>query len=118
VHPSLVNLNARGGNGWLEGFNEWLCRCGMEWNGAPGTDRFVDAAGKETTMDLTLHGRIANLPAQEVLLIAEREPPYLLTLRGVVHERSFDGPNLELASEVSIIPGERSFRISDTVTTH
>ncbi|QEH39203.1 hypothetical protein OJF2_78170 [Aquisphaera giovannonii] len=116
VHPSLVNLQARGGTGWQEGFNEWLCRGGLEWNGAPGTDRVQDAAGRERTMDLTLHGRIANLPAQEVVLIAEREPPYRVTIRGEVHERSFDGPNLELASEVSIIPGGRSFRVSDTVT--
>ena len=36
VHPKFINLNSRGGLGWLEGFNEWLCRCGMEWNGHPG----------------------------------------------------------------------------------
>ena len=36
VHPNFINLNSRGGLGWLEGFNEWLCRCGMEWNGRPG----------------------------------------------------------------------------------
>ena len=87
VHPSLVNLNSRGGLGWLDGFNEWLCRCGMEWNGQPGTDRFINNMGEESTMELTLHGRIANLPAQEVVLIAQRDPPYRLTLRGIVHER-------------------------------
>ena len=81
VHPSLINLNDRGGLGWLEGFNEWFCRCGMEWNGQPGTDHFINSKGEETTMELTLNGRIANLPAQEVFLIAEREPPYRLILR-------------------------------------
>ncbi len=116
VHPSLINLNSRGGLGWLEGFNEWFCRCGMEWNGQPGTDRFINSRGEETTMELTLHGRIANLPAQEVFLIAEREPPYRLILRGIVHERMFNGPNLELTSELSIEPGARAFRISDVVT--
>ena len=28
VNPQLVNLNSRGGLGWLEGFNEFMCRCG------------------------------------------------------------------------------------------
>ncbi|WP_165235258.1 aldose 1-epimerase family protein [Aquisphaera insulae] len=116
VHPSLINLHDRGGTGWLDGFSEWFCRCGLEWNGLPGTDRFQEINGRERTMDLTLHGRIAYLPSQEVVLIAEREPPYRVTIRGEVHERSFDGPNLLLASEVSIVPGERSFRIGDTVT--
>src|SRR5437868_7084588 len=32
VHPQFVNLQARGGLGWLDGFNEWLCRCGLENN--------------------------------------------------------------------------------------
>ena len=116
VHPSLVNLNNRGGLGWLEGFNEWLCRCGMEWNGQPGTDRIVNDLGEEMTMQLTLHGRVANLPAQEVLLIAERDPPYRLTLRGIVHERMMMGPKLELTTELTTEPGSRSFRISDAVT--
>jgi galactose mutarotase-like enzyme len=116
VHPSLINLNSRSGLGWLEGFNEWLCRCGMEWNGQPGTDRVVNNMGEETTMELTLHGRIANLPAQEVWLTAEREPPYRLTLRGIVYERMFNGPKLELTTELSIEPGARVFRLSDAVT--
>ena len=117
VHPSLINLSSRGGLGWLEGFNEWLCRCGMEWNGQPGSDRFINNRGEEDTMELTLHGRIANLPAQEVMIIADRDPPYRITLRGIVHEKMFNGPKLELTSELSIEPGGvRSFRISDAVT--
>jgi hypothetical protein len=116
VHPNFINLNNRGGRGWLEGFNEWLCRCGMEWNGAPGTDRFVDGAGKEATMDLTLHGRIANLPAQEVHLIAERKPPYRITIRGQVDERAVFGAKLELITELSTIPGSTSFVVQDAVT--
>jgi hypothetical protein len=116
VHPNFINLNSRGGQGWLEGFNEWLCRCGMEWNGVPGTDRFVNAAGVETTMDLTLHGRIANLPAQEVHLIAERKPPYRLTIRGQVDERAMFGPKLELTTELSTVPGSTSFVVQDAVT--
>jgi Domain of unknown function (DUF4432) len=35
VHPKYINLEARGGLGWLEGFNEWLARCGLEWPATP-----------------------------------------------------------------------------------
>ena len=30
VHPQFINLQNRGGLGWLEGFNEWIVRCGLE----------------------------------------------------------------------------------------
>src|SRR5262249_11817874 len=69
VHPQFINLQARGGLGWLDGFNEWLCRCGLESNGSPGPDKFINNVGDEATMELTLHGKIANLPAQEVEVV-------------------------------------------------
>ena len=30
VHPKFINLESRGGLGWIEGFNEWMARCGLE----------------------------------------------------------------------------------------
>ena len=63
VDPRFINLSSRGGLGWLEGFNEFVCRCGLEWRGHPGTDKFINNVGDEATMELTLHGRVANLPA-------------------------------------------------------
>ena len=33
VHPKFINLESRAGLGWLEGFNEWVVRCGLESNG-------------------------------------------------------------------------------------
>jgi hypothetical protein len=116
VHPKFINLQSHGGLGWLEGFNEWLCRCGMESNGAPGTDRVTDNAGREATRELTLHGRVANLPAQEVDLIAERVAPFRITLRGRVDERMFHGPQLQLYTELSTVPGSSEFRVRDVVT--
>jgi hypothetical protein len=116
VHPSFVNLTSRGGLGWLEGFNEWLCRCGLESNGAPGPDRVPGTTGNETPVDLTLHGRLANLPAQEVDLIAHREPPFTIKVRGRVDERIFHGPALELYTELSTEPGSHTFRVRDIVT--
>jgi hypothetical protein len=35
VHPQFINLQSRGGLGWLEGFNEWMVRCGLEWPAIP-----------------------------------------------------------------------------------
>ena len=66
VHPRHVNLTERGSLGWLAGFDEWLCRCGLAWNGPPGEDAYTDKAGRARRDPLTLHGRIANLPAHHV----------------------------------------------------
>ena len=35
VHPQFVPLTDPSGLGWLEGFDELMCRCGLESNGAP-----------------------------------------------------------------------------------
>ncbi|MCG3198314.1 MAG: hypothetical protein GHCLOJNM_02812 [bacterium] len=116
VHPAFINLQSRGGLGWLEGFNEWLVRCGLENTGHPGTDEFINNVGEKAQMDLTLHGKIANIPASEVEVVVDREPPHRIAVRGRVDERMFYGPQLELWTEVSAIPGEYGFRVSDTLT--
>jgi hypothetical protein len=116
VHPKYVNLEARGGLGWLEGFNEWMARCGLEWAGHPGQDRFINNLGEQAEMNLTLHGKVANIPASEVEVIVEREPRPRIRVRGRVDERAFYGPKLELWTEVSTEPGSRTFRIEDALT--
>lgn len=116
VNPSYINLQGRGGLGWLDGFNEWLVRCGLESNGHPGTDQFINNVGEEATMELTLHGKIANIPASEVEVSVDPAPPYRIRVRGVVHERMFYGPKLELQTEISTEPGATSFRLEDVIT--
>jgi hypothetical protein len=116
VHPQYVNLSSRGGLGWLEGFNEWMIRCGLEFAGHPGKDKFINNTGDVAEMDLTLHGKIANIPASEVEVVVDREPPHRIRVRGRVDERMFYGPKLELWTEISTEPGSASFRIEDTVT--
>lgn len=66
VNPAFIELNGRGGLGWLEGFNELVTRCGFEWVGHPGEDN-----GEL----LTLHGRAANIPASRVVLQIDEKPP-------------------------------------------
>ncbi|HMC12709.1 MAG TPA: DUF4432 family protein, partial [Pirellulaceae bacterium] len=38
VHPSFVDLGEPSGLGWLDGFDEFVVRCGLESNGAPDFD--------------------------------------------------------------------------------
>jgi galactose mutarotase-like enzyme len=116
VHPKYVNLAARDGLGWLEGFNEWLARCGLEWAGHPGPDRFINNVGEQAEMNLTLHGKVENIPASEVEVVIEREPRPRIRVRGRVDERAFYGPKLELWTELSIEPGSSTFRVEDALT--
>ncbi|XAL98010.1 DUF4432 family protein [Phycisphaeraceae bacterium D3-23] len=116
VHPNFIDLGARGGTGWLDGFNEYLVRCGLEFLGPPCEDTHHAAVGEPPAANTTLHGKIANTPASKVELVAEQAPPYRVTLRGVVHERSMYGPKLELATELSFIPGKPGFTLRDRIT--
>jgi hypothetical protein len=118
VHPSLINLQSRGGLGWLEGFNEWMVRCGLESAGHPGVDKFVNNVGEEATMELTLHGKIANIPASEVEVVVDPNPPHRIRVRGRVDERMFYGPKLEMRAEISTVPGSNSFQIADAIANH
>jgi hypothetical protein len=118
VHPQFVNLQSRGGLGWLEGFNEWMVRCGLEFAGHPGKDKFINNVGDEAEMDLTLHGKIGNIPASEVEVVIDRQAPHRIRVRGRVDERMFYGPKLELWTEISTEPGANTFRIDDQVKNH
>ncbi|MDA1013065.1 MAG: aldose 1-epimerase family protein [Planctomycetota bacterium] len=116
VHPKFINLQTRGGLGWLEGFNEWMCRCGLENNGQAGEDKFINNVGDEATMQLTLHGKIANIPASRVEIVVDRKSPYTIRVHGRVDEKMFYGPKLELLTELATQPDASTFRISDVVT--
>ena len=116
VHPKFINLESRRGLGWLEGFNEWMVRCGLEFLGAPGTDKFIDNTGDTAEMELTLHGKISNIPASVLEIVVEQDHPYRITVRGMVEEACLHGPKLELWAEVSTVPGSNTFLISDTIT--
>lgn len=115
VHPQHIRLESRGGLGWLEGFNEWMARCGLEFAGHPGKDEFINNTGDKATMDLTLHGKISNIPAAELQVIIDPQPPHRIRVRGVVDEQSFYGPKLQLTAEISTEPGSDTFRIEDSV---
>jgi hypothetical protein len=107
VNPSFIELNGRGGLGWLEGFNELVTRCGYEWVGHPGMDN-----GEL----LTLHGRAANIPANKVTLHIDEKPPYAITLRGELKEQAFKKVDFSVQTELLTEPGSVSFALKDTLT--
>jgi len=116
VHPRQMNLESRGGLGWLEGFNEWVVRCGLESAGAPGRDSFVTNTGSLAEMDLTLHGKIANIPASRLEVAVGRNFPNRIRVIGQVEETMLFGPNFLLNTEISTLPGSNSVRIEDVIT--
>ena len=116
VHPRLINLESRNGLGWLEGFNEWMVRCGLEFAGHPGTDTWPTADGGEASMDLSLHGKVQNIPATDVEWEVLDTNPKTIVVRGTVYEKFFYGPKLKMVSEVRTEMGSDKFTIKDTVT--
>jgi hypothetical protein len=108
VHPSFVPLMEPAGLGWLDGFNELLCRCGLESNGPPE----FDDVGR---LVRPLHGRIANTPAHRVELVVDEDLGQL-TLRGVVEETRFHFQALRLTTSISTAIGSNEFSWTDEVT--
>ncbi len=106
VHPRHVQHNERGGLGWLYGFDEWLCRCGLSSNGPPGDDNGVP---------LTLHGRISNLPAHHVEVRISLDPPHEMSVIGQVDESALFLSNLRLTTTYTTAPGSNRIVIHDVV---
>ncbi len=115
VHPGFVDLHDRGGLGWLKGFDEWICRCGLDSNGSPCRDTVLDNNGTPCSVDLTLHGKIANLPANFLEVSVQTAAPYEIAVTGRVQESMLFAPILLLESRVSTRPGSNSLRIRDQV---
>ena len=112
VHPRHVDQSARNGLGWLDGFSELICRCGLAFNGPPGID---EGAQSPVESQLTLHGRIANIPADSVEVGYDEEQGEVW-VRGVCREATLFGPHLELTSRLSLSADARSLSITDEVS--
>ncbi|MCS7046146.1 MAG: aldose 1-epimerase family protein [Gemmataceae bacterium] len=115
VHPKFVNTADRGGIGWLTGFDEWLCRCGLASNGPPGDDVYTDRHGAAHCDRVTLHGRIANLPAYYVEARVSLDPPYELSVTGQVEEGGLFYPHLVLTATYTTVPGSNRIVVHDRV---
>jgi len=108
VHPQWVHLMDRAGLGWLDGFDEWMCRCGLHSNGPPGHD-------PHTGEFLPLHGRIANQPAHYLAVRLSCQPPYWLEVHGRVQETTLFFSHLELRSRIRTAVGAAWLEIEDEV---
>lgn len=113
VNPAFMNQEERGGLGWLKGFNEWFVRCGLNSMGAPGIDTVLDYSGNAYDVALTLHGKIANLPARAVEIEVTVEA---IIVRGEIDETMMFGPALRLNTEIRTEFGSGAMTIIDTVT--
>jgi hypothetical protein len=107
VHPAFVPLMEPSGLGWLSGFNELLCRCGLESNGPPE----FDDSGR---LLRPLHGRIANTPAHRVELLID-EDAGKLSLRGIIDEARFHFQALRLTTTITTSAGSNEFFWTDEV---
>jgi hypothetical protein len=108
VHPQFVATHEESGLGWLDGFDELLCRCGLESNGAPE----FDADGK---LKYPLHGKIANLPACKVAAGVDSDTDEI-RVEGCVEESRFNFQKLGLTSSVTTRIDSSKIFIHDKVT--
>ena len=108
IHPKFVPLADPSGLGWLDGFNEWVVRCGLESNGAA-------EFGENGSLKYPLHGRIANTPAYKVELSIDDETGQI-TLEGVMEESRLFFRRMELKTVYMTTIGAPDFSISDTIT--
>src|SRR6516165_735767 len=115
VHPRHVELAGRGGLGWLAGFDEWLCRCGLGWNGPPGEDVHTDRSGRQHRDPLSLHGRIANIPAHVVEVKINLDAPHELVVTGQVEEGMLFSSRLLLTATYTTVPGSNRLIVHDVV---
>lgn len=108
VHPRFVPIYEPSGLGWLDGFDELLCRCGLESNGAPEFD-------DRGLLRYPLHGKIANLPTHKLELAIDGDSGEI-SLTGIVDEARFHFQKLRLTSTLTTKVGDAGFSIRDEVT--
>ncbi|MGI6401275.1 MAG: aldose 1-epimerase family protein [Thermoguttaceae bacterium] len=108
VHPNFVPLFAPNGCGWLEGFCEWIARCGLESNGAPE----FDANG---ALVYPLHGRLSNLPARKVELDVDTDEG-TIRLSGETLETSVFGRRFLFKTTYCVNIGSSKLSVCDSIT--
>lgn len=107
VHPRMVPLMEPSGLGWLFGFDELLCRCGLETNGPPVFD-------SDNRLIHPLHGRIANTPARKVRLAIDPDQGLIELIGETVEARLFHN-SLCMRTTLQTRLGEPGFTLIDEV---
>ncbi len=113
----------------MYGYNELLARCGLESNGAPGinllataltlqgVDQIINNNGNPVDVQLTLHGKISNIPAHyvEVVITEDQDGNATITVNGHVREAGLFVQQLELRTSITTYTGSNQIRIQDEV---
>jgi galactose mutarotase-like enzyme len=107
VHPCFVPIAEPSGDGWLCGFDELMCRCGLESNGAPEFN-------EQGRLLYPLHGRIANLPAYSLELVID-DVKGTISLQGKVEESRYHFQKLRLYTTYTTRFGATSIAWRDEV---
>ncbi len=108
VHPKFIPVFAPNGCGWLEGFCEWVARCGLESNGAPEFDG-------NGVLKYPLHGRLSNLPARRVDIAFDAETG-MIRLTGEMLETSVFGKKFLFTTTYTVKAGSSKLSVDDSVT--
>ena len=107
VHPRHVPIFHPSGLGWLEGFDEWIARCGLNSNGAP---EFTPNG----VVKYPLHGRITNMPAREASVAYDPESGEI-AVSGVVDEAALFSSKLALNVSYTTSAGSSRLHVRDEV---
>ena len=110
VHPRHVPIFHPSGLGWLEGFDEWIARCGLNSNGAP---EFTPSG----VLRYPLHGRITNMPAREASCAFDSESGGM-TVSGIVDEAALFSSKLSLNVSYMTSAGSTRLHVRDEVVNH
>jgi len=108
VNPAFVPIWEESGLGWLSGFDELLCRCGLESNGAPDRD-------DNGRLKYPLHGKIANTPAHRVDVSID-DASGEIAVSGIVDEARMYHNKLRMKSTVRTRAGLPGLTVVDEVT--
>lgn len=115
VNPKHIDLKAPGGLDGLKHFNEWIHRSGLKFFRVKETVESDGSIGDNEKMK-TLFDEIGLMYASQVEVVAEREAPYRITIRGKIDQDIAGGGKFELWTEVSTEPDSDTFQISDKLT--
>lgn len=115
VNPAFVKMQERGGLGWLDGFGELICRCGLASNGPPGPDERPNPDGSFKSYNLTLHGRVANQPAARVVVSVDPGRG-TITVEATVDEGGMYDDRLRLTTCATTTIGSNCWTLSDRIT--
>ena len=108
VHPAFVRTEHPDGLGWIDGFDEFLTRCGLESNGAPEFD-------DNGRLRYGIHGKIANIPAHKVEVAIDGDAGRI-AIHGTVDEARLFGAKLRLETSIETKVGRPAIVVRDTIT--